>query len=576
MKNAKEEQQIYILDTNILVDYPNVIFAGDALRPEEPTIDLTGAHLVIPSAVIRELSSFKKEKTERGKTARVLLRRLRDLFEEDVEKQSFYAQYHLGNSLELPETKQRLSILPVHKNFTRNLPFKPSSEDMDGQIILTTLSVIAIKLGCDIDGGDYGWMKGYKQKNVTLLTNDNGLAIRARLRGIKTSRYGYKYPKPYTGRRDLKVSKELFDMLFLQRRVERTEFERLMPDEPRLVANEFIIMEPEDPAQCKYFDPTNNSSFANVGRYDANEDAIMPLKFVSSFPVTPQSVGQALYAEALSDTNISAVICAGPAGSGKTYMATIYGYMACQAGLFIGMAVVPCENTSKLGALPGGLYEKMDPQVQPLKNALRNYLLTEDSSLRRKLANLRKFGESALKSDENEGRDSGEEDEAEGEKTAESKKPAKGGKRNGKGGRNNPYIGKEPKNGSIKMEVDSRVELIWRNWFSVVPIENARGRDFARELAIFDEFQDQTISQANTLLTRIGIDGKIVVTGDVEQIHAPYLDENNNGLVYASGLLYDSPMVARVTFTDEDVVRSPLVKLITERQSLAKAHPDDT
>lgn len=575
MKNVKDEQPTYVLDTNILVDYPNVIFAGDALRPEEPTIDLTGAHLVIPSAVIRELSSFKKEKTERGKTARVLLRRLRDLFEEDIEKQSFHGQYHLENSLELPETNQRLSILPVHKNFTRNLPFKPSSEDMDGQIILTTLSVIAIKLGYDIDGGDYSWMKGYKQRNVTLLTNDNGLAIRARLRGIRTCRYGYKYPKPYTGRRDLKVPKELFDMLFLQRRVERTEFERLMPDEPRLVANEFIIMEPEDLAQCKYYDPTDNSMFSNVGRYDKNEDAIVPLKFVASFPVTPQSVGQALYAEALSDTSISAVICAGPAGSGKTYMATIYGYMACRAGLFIGMAVVPCENSSKLGALPGGLYEKMDPQVQPLKNALRNYLLTEDPSLRRKLANMRKFGEGALKSDEYEGKDSSEDDEADGEKVAEGKKSAKGGKRSGKNSRN-CYTGKEPKNGSVKMEVDSRVELIWRNWYSVVPIENARGRDFAHELAIFDEFQDQTISQANTLLTRIGIDGKIVVTGDVEQIHAPYLDENNNGLVYASGLLYDSPMVAQVTFTDEDVVRSPLVKLITERQSLAKAHTDDT
>ena len=111
-----------------------------------------------------------------------------------------------------------------------------------------------------------------------------------------------------------------------------------------------------------------------------------------------------------------------------------------------------------------------------------------------------------------------------------------------------------------------RVDLIWRNWFSSVPIENARGRDFAHELAIYDEFQDQNASQADTLIKRIGFDGKIVLTGDVRQIHAPYLDEINNGLVYASHLLHDHPMVAQVCLTEEEVVRHPLVKEVARRQ----------
>ena len=123
--------------------------------------------------------------------------------------------------------------------------------------------------------------------------------------------------------------------------------------------------------------------------------------------------------------------------------------------------------------------------------------------------------------------------------------------------------------------VDERVNEIWRKCFTVVPIEHARGQDFAYQLAIFDEFQDQSVSQALTLITRIGAEGKIVLTGDIGQVHAPYLDRTNNGLVYASRVLYDDPMVAQVHFTEEDVVRHPLVKLIAERQERAKTQKED-
>lgn len=79
-------------------------------------------------------------------------------------------------------------------------------------------------------------------------------------------------------------------------------------------------------------------------------------------------------------------------------------------------------------------------------------------------------------------------------------------------------------------------------------------------------FQDQNAMQADTLVKRIGTKGKIVLTGDIEQIHAPYLDRDNNGLVYASHLLIDNTMVAQVHFTEDEVVRHPLVKMVAKRQ----------
>ena len=106
-----------------------------------------------------------------------------------------------------------------------------------------------------------------------------------------------------------------------------------MPSERRLIANEFIVMRLDDESTYpKDFDPNNNPYFLHIGRYDKDQDAIVPLKYVSGFPILPKNAGQAIYAEALMDPDFAAVICTGPAGSGKTYMATVYGYNACKNG----------------------------------------------------------------------------------------------------------------------------------------------------------------------------------------------------------------------------------------------------
>lgn len=545
-----EDKQIYVIDTNVLVDYIDIIppLSGSVTPPEEPTVDLSQAHIVIPTVVIRELSNFKKEKSERGKAARVALKRIRGIVEHTLNTMD--EVYNLDAAVDLVAGGgQTLSVLPVHKDFKKALPFSPSDRDMDGQIILTALVAAFIEAGLPVDGtAPESAVVDLQPKNVVLLTNDNGLAIRARERGLKTSRYGYKYPEPYTGRRDIVVPKELFCELYNSGLVERAYFEEMMPKERKLVANEFIVMSLANPRDYPVdFDPEKNPYFENVGRYDEREDAIVRLKYATSFPVWPRNPGQAIYAEALMDPDIAAVICTGPAGSGKTYMSTVFGYKACLEGRYIGVTAVPCESHSDIGALPGDLDEKMDPDVQPLKNALRNYLLNKEPRYAKDLERLRKFGAGGAENGKKNGKKKRAEDESDEphEKTS----------------------GKT----SIKTRLHDQVEMIWGNWFESVPIENARGRDFAYQLAIYDEFQDQNAKQADTLVKRIGTDGKIVLTGDIWQIHAAYLDQSNNGLVYASQLLFDNPMVAQVCFTDDEVIRHPLVRMIAERQEAERA-----
>ena len=549
------DRPVFVLDTNVIIDYVDIIPGKDGRPPVEPTIDLSNAHIVVPSAVSRELSSFKNEKSDRGKAARTALRRLRTLAESShcTVHDSYMLQaairpikcieanveLELERLREIFNSEQLISILPVHKNFTKSLPFRPSEKDMDGQVILTALTVGMIQNDLPIDGtADIESICRANFNNVVLVTNDNGLAIRARERGIKTERYGYRYPEPYTGRRDIFVPKEVFEEFCNSGVLQRETWEEYLPNESKLIANEFIVMYLNDESEYpRGYDPASDPYFCNIGRYDTQENAIVKLKYTRNFPVCPKNPGQAIYAEALMDPDIAAVVCTGPAGSGKTYMATIYGLQACKNGDFIGVTVVPCDSHSKLGALPGDLDEKMDPEVQPLKNALRNYLLNEDAKLRKEHNNLRNFGTGA-----------------EGRKKAK----ARG------------YDDEAPEKRSIKAKLEDRVNLLWDNWFSNIPIENARGRDFSYELAIYDEFQDQTITQADTLIKRLGCDGKIIIAGDIEQIHAPYIDPSSSGLAYASNMLMDNSLVAQVCFTENEIIRHPLVKMIAKRQKSNK------
>ena len=519
---------IYVIDTNILVDYPDISPPEQGeVTLKEPTIDLSEAHIVIPTAVVRELSTFKREvSSERGKNARLVLKRLRSIFES--RGTGMDNSYHLASSVQVG--KQAFSVLPVHKDFKNCLPFAPSDDDMDGQIILAALATEFICRGLRIDGtadieDATKWLPATR---VVLLTNDNGLAIRANERGLTTSRYGYRLPPPYTGRREVLVPNDILVYFMETGKVELDVWQTMVPSEAerKMVANEFIIMQPEDKKKTNDVYQTDKY-FRHIGRYDAKSNMITALEYADAFPEPIRNEGQAIYAEALMNPDFSAVICTGPAGSGKTYMATVYGYNACLTGQYIGVTVVPCASESRIGSLPGDMNEKMDPEVQPLKNALRNSLLKTDQRLKVELRDIQQYGARASKYAKNDG---------------------------------------EEVEYSINRRLNERVEGIWNAWFSNLPIENARGRDFSYEIALYDEFQDQSAAQADTLIKRLGAEGKIVITGDVNQVHAPYLDAGNNGLVYASELLYDNPLVAQVHFTENEVVRHPLVRMIAERQ----------
>ena len=60
-----------------------------------------------------------------------------------------------------------------------------------------------------------------------------------------------------------------------------------------------------------------------------------------------------------------------------------------------------------------------------------------------------------------------------------------------------------------------------------------RGRSIANAYIIIDESQNLTAHELKTIITRVGENTKIVLTGDVEQIDNLYVDQQSNGLSYA-------------------------------------------
>jgi PhoH-like ATPase len=90
-----------------------------------------------------------------------------------------------------------------------------------------------------------------------------------------------------------------------------------------------------------------------------------------------------------------------------------------------------------------------------------------------------------------------------------------------------------------------------------------RGRSISDAYVIIDEAQNLTAHEVKTILTRIGENTKIVLTGDIEQIDNVYTNETSNGLTYAIEKFKESNLSGHITFKKGE--RS---KLATEASKL--------
>ena len=101
-----------------------------------------------------------------------------------------------------------------------------------------------------------------------------------------------------------------------------------------------------------------------------------------------------------------------------------------------------------------------------------------------------------------------------------------------------------------------------RGEIEVAPLAFMRGRTLKNAFVIIDEAQNASIPQMKMVLTRLGRNSRMVVTGDPSQVDLP--TKQPSGLAHALNILRSVPGVAQMRLTGSDVVRHDLVARIID------------
>lgn len=121
-------------------------------------------------------------------------------------------------------------------------------------------------------------------------------------------------------------------------------------------------------------------------------------------------------------------------------------------------------------------------------------------------------------------------------------------------------------------------EYMENNVIQIAPLAYMRGRTLNDAVIILDEAQNTTTQQIKMFLTRLGLNAKMIVTGDVTQIDLPA--RATSGLIQAMQFLKGVQGIGRIEFEKKDIVRHKLVQRIVEayeknEKKIIKTEADD-
>ena len=105
-------------------------------------------------------------------------------------------------------------------------------------------------------------------------------------------------------------------------------------------------------------------------------------------------------------------------------------------------------------------------------------------------------------------------------------------------------------------------EFMELNVIQIAPLAFMRGRTLNDAVVILDEAQNTTTQQIKMFLTRMGMNTKMIVTGDMTQIDLPA--SQTSGLAQAMRILKDVPGISFISMNKKDIVRHKLVTRIVE------------
>ena len=97
----------------------------------------------------------------------------------------------------------------------------------------------------------------------------------------------------------------------------------------------------------------------------------------------------------------------------------------------------------------------------------------------------------------------------------------------------------------------------------IVPLALMRGRNFHKAFIIGDEMQNATHEQMRMFITRMGMESKLVISGDLTQSDLP--KDKRGAFQYCLDRLRNTEGIGVCNLFNEDIVRNPIIPIVLEK-----------
>ena len=316
------QQKTFILDTNVLLHDPQSMF------------QFADNIVVIPIIVLEEIDQFKKELSDRGRSAREVCRRLDELRKKG---------HRLAEGVTLPSGGTLRVVLGAHQApaVLRN------SHSADNMIL-----GVALEAAKD------------SASRVILVTKDVNLRIRADALGLIAEDYDVEQisiEELYSGHLELLVSGAAIASFYQDGKITLEALRAQTENFPsQAFNNEYVLLRNRE-----------GGSQTALGRLDFAQGVLHPIRKLREgcWGIRPRNKEQHFALDLLLNDDIKLVSLVGKAGTGKTLLAIAAGLQKVAEEkvfhkLLVSRPIFPLGRD--IGYLPGTVEEKLNPWMQPI------------------------------------------------------------------------------------------------------------------------------------------------------------------------------------------------------------------
>ena len=287
----------------------------------------------------------------------------------------------------------------------------------------------------------------------------------------------------YTGYRELNAPRELIDDLYKERMLPLDRLASFMDEGSNGQRREMT------PNEFAILHDVQDEAHSGLGRRLTDTEHMIPVAPQKKpvFGILARNVQQTMALDLLLDDDVKLVTLLGAAGTGKTLIALAAGMNKVFVEERYDKLLVarPIMPMGRdIGYLPGDKDEKLGAWMQPIFDNLTYLLSTRGSP------------------------------------------------------------NQQPESKSSEQRID---KLVADGKLVLEPLTYIRGRSIPHQFMIIDEAQNLTPHEVKTIVSRVGEGTKIVLTGDIQQIDNPYLDQSSNGLSYGVEKLRGAGLVGHIT-----------------------------